>query len=274
MSTNPIPISPSLHALCIDGRNSDIKALLASLLSSSSTPAPANIPIIDSSASDEGTTPLMYACRYGRSSTVLLLLEHGADPLKKDINGSNALFYAVRYRRSDTVKTLLEFNYDASSTSFMLESTTNVGNNIIHEASNAGDATSLHILLNHFSLGGKIANVINATNREGHTPLHFACDHDSIDCAKLLVSQGAIVSVLDNDGMSPFHLSCMYNRFEIALLFVRVGGGVDPRRILSPPSCKHSSSSSSSFSHHFDKNQVQKLIEEFDKCDMKENNMK
>jgi ankyrin repeat protein len=53
-------------------------------------------------ASPNGTTPLMMAAHYGTPAAVKLLLEAGADPLLKNIQGLTALDFSIRGNREDS----------------------------------------------------------------------------------------------------------------------------------------------------------------------------
>ena len=226
---------------------------------------------LDEGTSD-GITPLMYSCRYGRLSTMILLLNYGADVLRRDVNGSTALNYAISYRKPRVVAALLEWlKVDTSSSSsssssssitpptssspttsvvskkleLLLQSKTNVGNNVLHEACNAGNVDTLQLLLVHDFID------INLVNGDGHVPLHFASDNDSTNCTQILLQRGANVSVRDSQGLSPFHLSCIYKNKPIAMLLVQTGG-VDPNQPPISTAATTSSSSSNSSNNNND----------------------
>lgn len=46
---------------------------------------------------DRGRTALMYAAMFGRTKVIKFLLDKGADPSLKDVNGLTALSYASSY---------------------------------------------------------------------------------------------------------------------------------------------------------------------------------
>lgn len=60
-------------------------------------------------ASPNGTTPLMMAAMYGTPSAVKLLLEAGADPTLKNIQGLSALDFANRGSRKDSAEIVSAF---------------------------------------------------------------------------------------------------------------------------------------------------------------------
>ena len=60
-------------------------------------------------ASPNGTTPLMMAAMYGTPSAVKLLLEAGADPALKNIQGLTAIDFAQRDKRLDSAEIIAAF---------------------------------------------------------------------------------------------------------------------------------------------------------------------
>jgi hypothetical protein len=60
-------------------------------------------------ASPNGTTPLMMAAHYGTPSAVKLLLEAGADPMLRNVQGLSALDFAQRANRSESVELIAAF---------------------------------------------------------------------------------------------------------------------------------------------------------------------
>lgn len=60
-------------------------------------------------ASPNGTTPLMMAAHYGTPAAVKLLLEAGADPLLKNIQGLNAIDFAYRANRTESAELISAF---------------------------------------------------------------------------------------------------------------------------------------------------------------------
>lgn len=59
--------------------------------------------------SPNGTTPLMMAAFYGTPSAVKLLLESGADPSLKNIQGLSAIDFANRANRADAAEVIAAF---------------------------------------------------------------------------------------------------------------------------------------------------------------------
>ncbi|NDP49583.1 MAG: ankyrin repeat domain-containing protein [Sulfuriferula multivorans] len=60
-------------------------------------------------ASPNGTTPLMMASHYGTPAAVKLLLDAGADPLLKNIQGLTAIDFAYRANRTESAEMIAAF---------------------------------------------------------------------------------------------------------------------------------------------------------------------
>lgn len=60
-------------------------------------------------ASPNGTTPLMMAAFYGSAAAVKLLLEAGADPLLKNVQGLTAVDFAQRNNRAESAELIAAF---------------------------------------------------------------------------------------------------------------------------------------------------------------------
>ena len=94
---------------------------------------------------ENGSTALMIASRFGYSTIVKMLLEHGADVNEKDNNGSTALILSVINDNVETVKMLLDNKADVNIQS-------NSGSTALIYAADSDDESSekiVKMLLDH-----------------------------------------------------------------------------------------------------------------------------
>lgn len=61
------------------------------------------------------------------------------------------------------------------------------------------------------------------------TPLHWACDNNNLELAKLLVIKDADVNAKDINQRTPLHMSCEKRNFEISHLLVSNGADVNAK---------------------------------------------
>eukprot|EP00937_MAST-01D_sp_MAST-1D-sp2_P000709 g709.t1 len=133
-------------------------------------------------------TPLMPAAQNGRADLVELLLEAGADPLKRDASGLAALHFAVERDRVLCTSLLLRGGADADAQD-------NAGESALHRAAEHGWTESTTLLLD----AGANPNLKDS---QGETPLAYALDwHEwqsedmkrrKKQCAEMLESRGAM----------------------------------------------------------------------------------
>jgi hypothetical protein len=80
-----------------------------------------------------------------------------------------------------------------------------------------GDMVKVHSLLERFPV------LVNAMDREGWTPLHWAAERGSVEMAELFISKGADVNVQDNENVTPLHVAAFYGRKRVAALLIANG---------------------------------------------------
>jgi ankyrin repeat protein len=68
---------------------------------------------------------------------------------------------------------------------------------------------------------------LEAKNKRGKTPLHWASYNDSIAIAKLLLERGADVGAKDEYGQTPLHYASANNYIELAKLLIDAGADVE-----------------------------------------------
>jgi ankyrin repeat protein len=69
---------------------------------------------------------------------------------------------------------------------------------------------------------------VNARDRNGWTPLHFAVRANSAEVVKLLVNAGAHLDVANDRGVTPLHLSLITFPSDLETVKVLLRAGADP----------------------------------------------
>ena len=68
---------------------------------------------------------------------------------------------------------------------------------------------------------------INAKDRIGATPLHWAARANSLDIARLLIDKGADIEAKNNRDGTPLHWATRVNSLDIARLLIEHGANTD-----------------------------------------------
>ncbi|ETB57793.1 hypothetical protein YYC_04608 [Plasmodium yoelii 17X] len=66
-------------------------------------------------------------------------------------------------------------------------------------------------------------NLINEKNRDGLTPLHYACDRGFLDIVKFLIKAGANINEEDSFGDSVLHIAAYSGKMEIIKFLINAG---------------------------------------------------
>lgn len=94
-------------------------------------------------------------------------------------------------------------------------------NTPLHKATTSNHSCAVTMLCNH----GKGID-LNAQNNLGETPLYLAAKHDSIDCAKALITHKANLDLATKTGYTPLHIAVMHNNYRSVKALVRAGADV------------------------------------------------
>ena len=148
----------------------------------------------------EGQTALMAVARAGRIDAARILLDNGADPnARESWGGQTALMWTVVQRQLDMMSLLIEAGaeVDARATACDWE--------------------------RHVTAEPRIKELAAA----GFTPLLYAAREGCVDCARLLIGEGATVDLADPDGITPLMMALMNRRFDTAAYLIEAGAEVN-----------------------------------------------
>ena len=128
------------------------------------------------------------------------MIEHGADVMKEDNDGSTPLHNAASNGHTELCKVLIEHGADV-----MKED--NDGNTPLHNAASKGHTELCKVLIEHG------ADVMKEDN-DGYTPLHNAASNGHTELCKVLIEHGADVMKEDKNGSTPLHLMAKNKDFK------------------------------------------------------------
>ena len=166
--------STALHEACEYGSNKIVKLLCNE---------GANI----SAANRDGVTPLHVGCHEGHSEVIKSILLVGHDEKDeliraKDSQGSAAIHYAVESGVQSIVEALLLNGADPVDPKY---------NDVtpLHIAARGGHIGIAGLLLQYRDQSRRDFNIIEMTDREQNTPLHFAARHNQYEMIQYLVEK-------------------------------------------------------------------------------------
>lgn len=154
---------------------------------------------------------LVIAAELNDGRAVLGLLLKGVDPNQPDSRGRKAIFIATREESLRALDSLLA------------SPQTDVN------GANAQGETPLMIAAIRGSLPAVQALVKRgaAVNRDGWTPLHYACSGPDNGVAAFLIAQGANVNARSENGTTPLMMAARYGNSDV--LPVLIKAGAEPR---------------------------------------------
>ncbi|XP_057332164.1 putative ankyrin repeat protein RF_0381 [Microplitis mediator] len=130
---------------------------------------------------------------------------------------SNFLLHdAVRLRQSKVVKILVSRGANVNS---------HIRNGMtpLHIASKYGCLKIMDHLLKN---GADVNSRCTGPYFLGYTPLHFACQSNKLNCAKLLIENNATVVPKNRDDINPIHISTCFLMLKITALLLKYGAYV------------------------------------------------
>lgn len=154
---------------------------------------------------------LVIAAEMNEPRAVLSLLLKGVDPNQPDSRGRQALFVALRENSLRALDSLLA----SPLTKF--------------DEPNAQGETPLMIAAIKGSLPAVQALVKRgaAINREGWTPLHYACSGPDNGVAAWLIAHGAQINARSENGTTPLMMAARYGNGDLVPMLLKAGA--EPR---------------------------------------------
>ncbi|MBY0377978.1 MAG: ankyrin repeat domain-containing protein, partial [Gammaproteobacteria bacterium] len=159
-------------------------------------------------------TPLMLAAEYGKENALYELLRLEANPEQKDMRGFGVCEYGVMSKNrevQDLIKKL-PFYHDPERNLYLL-----------HAAVMANETVILSELI--------LSNVNpNALNTKGQNALHIACIYEATEAASLLLKGGSLVlDALDKFGYAPIHYAAQKGYVRLIRLLGENGADLNQK---------------------------------------------
>ena len=156
---------------------------------------------------------LIIASYFGYSSEVLRLLNRGANPNTKTIDGITPLMYAVQNGDLNTIRILVLNGADVNQEPYD-------GATAIIAASRYGFIDIVNFLL----LNGAD---VNDRDKEGGSPLLYGSGYYYYDLCYLLLQNGANPEIRDNDGTTPLLAAVYGGNPDMIDLLVQYGANIN-----------------------------------------------
>jgi ankyrin repeat protein len=193
-----------------------------------------------------GKTPLMYAAESDHPEIVKLLLRSGAIVDAQDKRGQTALYYAVLEQKTEAVKSLLEYgadphkkNWDGTPFKSATYSNKEIVMLITHYDQSKGSEVSDRAreeMLQSASFKGDlgivrelIAQGVNLTAKDhnGWNALSYACAKGHLDITQVLLAAGADVNIKDQSGCTALSEAAYWGHLEIVNILLSAGAEVN-----------------------------------------------
>ncbi len=156
----------------------------------------------------DDTCAIMYAVDRGRVEVCKYLIDSCGADVNARSQGATPLIRAADNNNENMVSALLERGADVHARSTRMNAT----------ALNAACSASSNIeIVNRLIKAGAD---VNAANKEGRTPLHWAVDRNWPICVQTLINHGADVSAKDERGRTPVSICLQKEYPKVMRIFV------------------------------------------------------
>lgn len=150
----------------------------------------------------QNQSALHYAAIGGFENTVAELLSMGANPNTQNKEGKAPIHEAASKKKVGCLKLLCERHVPGEKPT-KLDVLCKQQRTVFHYAAQKNSEECLRYLLTTFS----DKNYLNGKDGDDSAPLHLAIKHDAVECAQILLENGASPVEKCKGGMTPLHLA-------------------------------------------------------------------
>ncbi|XP_029160561.1 ankyrin repeat and death domain-containing protein 1A-like isoform X4 [Nylanderia fulva] len=220
------------------------------------------------SRNNYGRAPIHWAASRGNTEIIEMLIQAKCDIEARDKYGMRPLHMAAQHGHRDAVKMLINAGANVSAVNkkqYTLLMCGARGSNVSvvdylaeaveslnGEATDCTGATALHhaAISGHPGVITALSNipriVLDATDKKGQTPMHYACAEEHLEAVEVLIGLGVNVDAQDNDGNTPLHVATRTRHTGIAQLLLKAGAnteltdaeGFTPLHVAASQGCK------------------------------------
>lgn len=157
-----------------------------------------------------GFYSLQWSALNNKAVVAQYLLEHGADPNARDNSGQTALHWCAVRGAIQVAELLLQ-------TGASLEVADSHGYRTSHVAAQYGQTALLYHICTKWN------SEVDAVDKDGRSPLHWAAYKGFVDPIRLLLFMDAYLGRQDKEGCTPLHWAALRGNLEACTLLVQAG---------------------------------------------------